>query len=290
MLTVSPDELGLLVVAITQLGDIWFLFALLLAVHWYRPGWLTGGRRDSAVVIATALLAVASVLTAKAAVALPRPAGATTATLPGWLPPLLAEATRAGATADGFGFPSGHAVTATAVYGGLAAAVDGIEDWRPRRIRHWLAGAVLVGAIAASRVLLGVHYPRDVVAGVALGSVILAIGLWLDEPDSIFALAVVVALSGAVVAALQHGPAEVADVAGTLGGAVGGSVAWRWSGAVTTRVPPLQVVVAGAGLTAIWGVSVSADSVSIVAAGSALAVGLGVGMPGIVQWRFASSP
>lgn len=290
MFTVTPAELGhLAVVAITQLGDVWFLFALLLAVHWYRPDWLAGGRRDSAVVIATALLALASVLTAKMAFALPRPTGATTATVPAWLPSLLAEATRAGATADGFGFPSGHAVTATAVYGSLAAALEGVEDRRPRRIRYWLAGAVLVGAIAASRVLLGVHYPRDVVAGVALGSVILAIGLWLDDPEPIFALGVVVALTGLGVAVLQHGSAEVADLAGTLGAGLGGLVAWRWSGAVTTRIPARQVVVAGAVLTAIWGVSVSADTVSIVAAGSALAVGLGVGMPGIVHRRGTGS-
>jgi membrane-associated phospholipid phosphatase len=31
------------------------------------------------------------------------------------------------------------------------------------------AGALLISAIAASRVLLGVHYPSDVAAGVALG-------------------------------------------------------------------------------------------------------------------------
>lgn len=31
------------------------------------------------------------------------------------------------------------------------------------------AGALVVGAVAASRVLLGVHYPSDVAAGVVLG-------------------------------------------------------------------------------------------------------------------------
>lgn len=67
-------------------------------------------------------------------------------------------------------FPSGHVVTATAMYGLLAV-------WR--RIPRSLA-ASLVAAVALSRLYLGVHYPANVLAGVALGSlaVIVYLRLW----------------------------------------------------------------------------------------------------------------
>ncbi|MDT7597493.1 MAG: hypothetical protein QOJ06_3039 [Pseudonocardiales bacterium] len=70
--------------------------------------------------------------------------------------------------AAGYSFPSGHAAGAAAVYGALVVLV------LPRAIR-WAralllaAGTSLICAVAASRVLLGVHYPSDVAAGAALG-------------------------------------------------------------------------------------------------------------------------
>ncbi|HZE01852.1 MAG TPA: phosphatase PAP2 family protein [Pseudonocardiaceae bacterium] len=70
--------------------------------------------------------------------------------------------------AAGYSFPSGHAAGAAAVYGALVVLV------LPRAIR-WAralllaAGTSLISAVAASRVLLGVHYPSDVAAGAALG-------------------------------------------------------------------------------------------------------------------------
>jgi len=70
--------------------------------------------------------------------------------------------------AAGYSFPSGHAAGSAAVYGALVVLI------LPRAAR-WArallltAGAVLICAVAASRVLLGVHYPSDVAAGAALG-------------------------------------------------------------------------------------------------------------------------
>jgi membrane-associated phospholipid phosphatase len=289
LVQVTATDLGRLgLVAVTQLGDAWFLFGLLLVVHWYRPDWIPAGRRASATVIATALLAVASVVTAKAAIAAPRPPGATTTTVPSWLPSLLADAVREGATSDGFAFPSGHAVSATAVYGSLAVAADGVRG-APRRFRarDWLVAGTLVAAIAVSRVALGVHYPRDVVGGVALGGVVLAVGLAIDDPERTLALALVVALVGTAVAATGVGTAELPDAVGTVGGCVGGLLAWRWSSSAGARVPTGQIVVGGTLITAIWGVSVSVETLPVVAVGSAIAVGLGVAMPTLVERRSA---
>jgi membrane-associated phospholipid phosphatase len=71
---------------------------------------------------------------------------------------------------DPFGssFPSGHAATAAATFAVLALLLG---RGRSRRVRARLAAiaAGLAGAVATSRVLLGVHWMTDVVAGLALG-------------------------------------------------------------------------------------------------------------------------
>ena len=65
-------------------------------------------------------------------------------------------------------FPSGHSASAAAFY---AAAALVLARRRSPRARSLLAGAAVAVAIgvAASRVLLGVHWLSDVVAGVAFG-------------------------------------------------------------------------------------------------------------------------
>jgi membrane-associated phospholipid phosphatase len=67
----------------------------------------------------------------------------------------------------GASFPSGHSLGAAAVWTALAVVLLP----RVRRRALLLLGAVLVAAtVAASRVLLGVHYPSDVVAGLLMGA------------------------------------------------------------------------------------------------------------------------
>lgn len=65
-------------------------------------------------------------------------------------------------------FPSGHSATAAAFY---ATAALLIGRWRPRPVRAVVAGlaaAIAVG-VAASRVLLDVHWLTDVIAGLSIG-------------------------------------------------------------------------------------------------------------------------
>lgn len=66
-----------------------------------------------------------------------------------------------GAAFQGSSFPSGHAMS-TASF--VAAVV--VLAWPTRwRLPSVVAGAVLLGAVGVSRLVLGAHYPSDVVGG-----------------------------------------------------------------------------------------------------------------------------
>ncbi|MEW6031226.1 MAG: phosphatase PAP2 family protein [Chloroflexota bacterium] len=64
-----------------------------------------------------------------------------------------------------FGMPSNHAQTAVGVWGTLAA--------RPGRMWAWIAAAAVIALIGFSRVVLGVHFPQDVLAGWLIGGILL---------------------------------------------------------------------------------------------------------------------
>jgi hypothetical protein len=72
------------------------------------------------------------------------------------------------APSSGFSFPSGHTAAAAATW---AAVVLVLGRGRPFRSKAWLAAgaAAVTVAVAASRVLLGVHWLTDVIGGAALG-------------------------------------------------------------------------------------------------------------------------
>lgn len=72
---------------------------------------------------------------------------------------------------DEFSFPSGHTGAAFLLAVALTAAIPALAPW----VFIW---AVLVGL---SRVYLGVHYPGDVLAGLALGVFSANAGIWLFD-------------------------------------------------------------------------------------------------------------
>ncbi len=69
------------------------------------------------------------------------------------------------ATAGGGSFPSGHSFGSALVYIGMALAFASLSERQAVRLTI-VASAVAVSMMVAwSRVLLGVHYPTDVIAG-----------------------------------------------------------------------------------------------------------------------------
>jgi undecaprenyl-diphosphatase len=73
---------------------------------------------------------------------------------------------------DSPSFPSGHALLSAAVY--LSLAIVAARAIPARRVRLYVlaAAATLVALVGLTRIILGVHYPTDVVAGWIIG------GLW----------------------------------------------------------------------------------------------------------------
>ena len=75
-------------------------------------------------------------------------------------------------SAEGFAFPSGHARGATTVYVAVTLVVGWqlLHPHRRSRVASFALVTALVGAVGISRVLLGAHWPSDVLGGWLLGS------------------------------------------------------------------------------------------------------------------------
>lgn len=300
-LTDAPEWLLIVAATLTQLADVWFVFVLLTAGYWIAPRLAANPRSVGATLIGVAVGALAVSLGVKALFGFPRPPGATTATAPAWLPVALGDTFRTAATDGGFGFPSGHALAATAVYGGLATFLD---VWTPRIRRFVAAGLIVV--ISGTRLVLGVHYLGDVLGGVALGLAT----LWLlariarsgfePRPDRVFftagllgAVAVVVALGSG------HGKSAV-EASIAAGGGLGGYLVWRLRGTDESPVGVLGVAtgllvtggpfgyavsVVSNGIPAVVGVFPDTIGIRIVAVvlSAAVAVGMVIVWPTVVD-------
>jgi membrane-associated phospholipid phosphatase len=255
-----PAVVVVVFAAVTHLADPWFLFALLAGVYWFGDDRLAAApRRAGATAIALVAAGYAAVALGKASVAVPRPPGATgTVTPPPWLPSVLDGWYRAQLVSTGFGFPSGHATGAAVAYGALALVCTAL--WTPER-RYAVATTVAV-AVAASRVVIEVHYLVDVAAGLLLGAVVLTGGLALAgdsrlrtlsltapagqlTPTPVFVLAAVVSVAAAAVAVANGHPEKVVEAAIGIGTGVGGAVGWQLA---TGTEPPVSVRLAVPGL------------------------------------------
>jgi undecaprenyl-diphosphatase len=66
-------------------------------------------------------------------------------------------------------FPSGHAMSATVVYGTVAYLLARLQKHLWSRAITLVAAVVMIALICLTRLYLGVHYPSDVLAGIIIG-------------------------------------------------------------------------------------------------------------------------
>jgi membrane-associated phospholipid phosphatase len=72
-------------------------------------------------------------------------------------------------------FPAGHALRATVLYGLAAFCVARLAHDKRQGLVAYVVAAIFVGAISATRIYLGAHYPIDVVGGLMAGGALLSI-------------------------------------------------------------------------------------------------------------------
>jgi len=294
-----PEAVVVLFAAVTHLADPWFLFGLLAVAYWFAGDRVAASpRRAGATAIATVTCAYAATALGKAWFALPRPPGATgPADVPLWLPNLLSGWYEAQVLSDGFGFPSGHATGAAAAYLALALVYDRV--WTPRR--RLLAAASIAVAVAASRVVIEVHYLVDVLAGLVGGGGVVAGALWLAgdprlrgasaassgptadlDPTPAFLLAAVVSLAAAGVAFAGGHVGEVIEAGIGVATGVGGAVGWRLVAGDEAAVPVRIAVPALAVTGALWvGAYALADSLAVTLVATTVAVVAVVALPAL---------
>lgn len=234
----TPVDLLVVVAAlVTQLADAWLLVCVLSLGYWLAPRVAADPRAVAATLVGLAFAALAASLGLKSVFALPRPVGAATATPPELLPPSFAELFRGVASSDGYGFPSGHATAAAAVYGGCAAFLD-VGTRRDR----WLVAGSVVTAVAASRVVLGLHSVGQVIAGVVCGATLLWFATRISRPglrprpDRLFFGVTLVGLAAALATGLRGEGEAVVVTAVAVGGGVGGYLVWRLRGPDDTPI------------------------------------------------------
>lgn len=191
-----PPELIPLFFAITFFGGVGFLLVVFTLDYWFVDA------KRGAHSLGLAVAGAGMVVALKAFFGEPRP-----------------SVDVAAISASGFAFPSGHATMSTIAYGLLAYDLRK-STWRVR----FAVASVVVSLIALSRVVLGVHYVRDVVAGVLFGSLFLLGALSLTKRVPRYAFWVAAAV-GAVALAVSGGSHHGLAI---FGASAGAALAWEF--------------------------------------------------------------
>ena len=99
----------------------------------------------------------------------------------------------------GFGFPSGHVMGATLLYGMLLILAPRLTARRPLRLAIQAGAVVMMILAGISRIYVGAHWPSDVVGGYLWGSIVLL--------GSVLAIRICLRLSDAIIGPVrEHRP------------------------------------------------------------------------------------
>lgn len=220
-----PSELVVVFYVVTLLGSAKFLIGALSVAYW---NW-SERRRELLALVGVAFVALTVTLALKHGLGLPRPPE---------------SVRRYPVETSSVGFPSGHAIAATVAYGGGLVALGRHDD--PRAL---LAVGTVVLAVGLSRVVLGVHYLGDVLAGLAVGLAVLALLAPAVEYGPVYGFGAAAVLSVPALVVTGASP----DAVLALGGSLGGIAAVTWlPGApdLRSRVERGVLNVAGIGFVA----------------------------------------
>jgi len=147
--------------AISRLGDGVFWYALMATLIVFDG---VAGLTASAHLAATGVIALTLYKLLKRWTRRPRPF-ASDARIHAWVAPL-----------DEFSFPSGHTLHA------VAFSLVALAHYP---MLAWLL-IPFTASVAVSRVVLGLHYPSDVLAATGLGTALAALSLWMVPGVSLF--------------------------------------------------------------------------------------------------------
>ena len=180
---------------VTHLGDGALLIVFATLLYWFGAD---SRREQRALVIAIGLGALAISAGMKGIFLRPRPEMA--------------------AGYSGYSFPSAHAMGAAAFYGALAVVAD-----TGTRLQRYVVAGTVIGLVAFSRVVIGVHFVGDVVVGVAIGLAFVALIVHdrSSEPDFIFAIAAVIAILSFILGSREF-------TAMTIGATIGATITWQY--------------------------------------------------------------
>jgi undecaprenyl-diphosphatase len=161
---VNLPPIETLIVAISGLGSGWFV-ALAFAILGLLA--LSRGRRDLALLLALGTLAFPMEWALKYFVS---PEAVT-------IQQLVSAIFDVGGVGldDLSDFPAGHALRATVLYGLIAFCIARLSHDVRQGYTAYVVAAIVVGAISATRIYLGAHFPIDVLGGWMAGGSLLAI-------------------------------------------------------------------------------------------------------------------
>ncbi|MFB6197033.1 MAG: phosphatase PAP2 family protein [Halobacteriaceae archaeon] len=219
-----PETAIPLLVILTHIGDPVVVAGISTIVVWYGSRFNIIDPQDAPRLLVVTLIGLALVSALKGWFDFPRP------------PPNITKV-----VIDGSGFPSGHVLSSTIVFGAIAA----LGTWMSVQARYIIASG-LVLLVALTRLALGVHYFVDVLVAAAIGIVGLYIGLHITTVNISFGLVAALVIG---ILALTGGISTRATL--TLGGSIGVTAGWVFRKGDLLDTPPITRTILGSFLLAV---------------------------------------